>query len=164
MFTRDVVKAVTRLGDGDIQYVLTVCLQRSVKGPLTAGELLVLMVYDLLKQLGFSTEHLTALTMHCKDRILELGKKDESCEKGDEIRVATLQILDNQWVMMSGDEEVYNFRRMESAPRIGVPVLSLAIVLPRLYQRALSTLERRPRQPTGGEARPPVKPGGEGAS
>jgi len=158
MFTWDVIRAATRLEDSDIRYILKACLRRTVpKGPLTSGETLVMLVYDLLKQLGFTTEDLTSILLHCGDRLLEIGKGYEMLRKGDKVEPVTLQILDNAWVMFSGNEKAYGFRQMESAKRLPVPVLSLGIVLPRLYQRALSVVSPPAGRPPEGAATPPPK-------
>ena len=140
MYTRDVVKTVTHLEDSDIKYVLGVCLRRPIPDNLvSSGELLTLLVYDLLKQLGFTSERLASIFMHCGDRLMKIGKSYEIVKKGDKVPMVALQIEDNTLVMFSDETEVYDFRKMELVEQTAVPVLSLGIVLPVLYQRALST-------------------------
>jgi len=161
MFTRSLIEQCTRLSERDIQYVMRVCLGRTAKGPLTAGEALAVLIYDLLKQMGFSTEDLTSLLIHLRERVLELGKAYETARPGDKVPITTLQILDNQWVCLSGDKEVYDFRKMASVPRIPAPVLSLAVALPALYRRALEAARPLPGRPPAAAARPSRPAGGE---
>jgi len=158
MFTADFVKGATRLSDENIRYVLTVCLHRKVEGPVTSGELLCLLVFDLLKGMGFSVEHLTAILLHCGERLIGIGKVFDLAKPGDEIEFQSLQILDNRWVVMN-EEVPYDFTKMEPAPQSPLPVLSLAVALPRLYQLAISASAPAPRQRSSGATKPDRKSG-----
>jgi hypothetical protein len=142
MYTNDLVKAVTRLSDADIRYAMTVCLNQTSQGPYTGGELLPLLVYDLLKSLGFTVEHVTAIVIQTRDQLKTLGNSYENAKPGDQFTLSVLEILDNRYMTISdreGVKEGFDFTRMESVQRIPKPVLSLALSLPGLYERALAT-------------------------
>ena len=137
MFTRELIKAATNLSNQDVAYVLGVVLRRKgIKGPVSGGEALCLLIYDLIKQMGFPAEQVTAIVSHFGDELLAHGKMLES-EWGEETRMTLLQILDNRFAMLLGNPMAYDFIDLEPVKQIPLPVLSVAIALPRLYQRAL---------------------------
>lgn len=146
MIEHAAIEAVTSLSATDIRYVSATILRGPAKGPATPGEFLAMLVYDLLRQSGFSQEPASALLARYADAFKKLGRIYGAAQPGDNVPTVLIQIMDNRYVSWSDqtnqedDETIYDFKDLESVPQIRTPVLSLVIVLPELWTRAVGAL------------------------
>lgn len=104
---------------------------------------LLVLVFDVLLQLGFAKDELIAMLCEFESVLLELGGKYAAARPGDRLGTALLHILDNRFAEITLEcdrepEKVYDLKAAELVERFPSPCLSLAVVLPQLYRRALS--------------------------
>ena len=151
MFTLQVITQLTRLDLQDIRFVLVTILDAPGSGVVASGELMALLVYDLLKSCGFQVEQLVPILKHFKEDFYECGRE---CEAHKMVKSGSLVIADNRYVSMNSKDKVYDIIEMREVSQLPVPVVSLAIVLPMLYQRAVSML----RAPAGQRAAEAIQP------
>lgn len=154
MIERAAIQAVTNLEPMEIRFIVHTILSGPPEGALTEGEFLALLVYDLLKEMGFSKEPSASLIKNFKSEFERLGKEYAILESGAPVKAVTLQLVDNRYAFLSDKNgEVYDLKALERVQRIPVPVLSLSIVLPRLFQRSLLAVQG-PRVGPGIKAKP----------
>jgi hypothetical protein len=164
MFTWSTIQGVSSLEPKDIRFVLLTLLDsRTSDKSVTSGEALCLLVYDLLTQLGFKQEHCSSIVKHYKESLYSLGRMLEGQKH---VPMAALSLMDNRFSALMGmgkDKEpsIYDFIEMDAVERVPIPVLSVSIVLPRLYQRALkaATVLGRLHSKAGDGRRPEVVDG-----
>lgn len=141
MFDRESLTVITDLTEKDIRFVVATILNGPSTGALTTGEVLAVIVYDMLKQLGYQTEHACSILKRFNIELYALGKTYEGADFKKPLKMTTLQLLDNQFALLSDKPNaIFNFTTLAQVERIPLPVLSVAIVLPKLYQRALMSL------------------------
>ena len=156
MFTLQVITQLTRLDLQDIRFVLVTILDAPGAGVVTSGEFMALLVYDLLKSCGFQMEQLVPILKHFKEEFYECGR---GCEAQKMVKSGSLVIADNRYVSINSKPIAYDLIEMREVSQLPVPVVSLAIVLPMLYQRAVSAL-KGPACPRAAEAvQPPAVSG-----
>ena len=152
MFTSEAICSVTSLEPKDIRFVLKTVLDKSEAKVLTSGEALALLVYDFLIQLNFKAEQVAALVKRYEDTFLKLGRELAACAPDAAVSMTTLVVADNRYAFIGKDG--YDLTELVAVESVPVPVLSLSIVLPRLYQRAVAVLSARHRQRTEEVAAP----------
>lgn len=147
MVTHEAIQAITSLSLTDIRYVSATILRGPAKGPAAPGEFLALLVYDLLRQSGFDQEPASAILAHYAEAFKKLGRIYGASQPGDSVPTVLLQIMDNRYVSWSNQTEeddgaLYDFKDLEPVKQIRTPVLSLVVVLPELWTRAVAGLAR----------------------
>lgn len=144
MVERKSLTLVTDLTEKDIRFVVNTILGGPPTGALSASETLSVIVYDMLKQLGYQTEHACSILKHFDATFHVLGCRYEDADFSKPLQTTVLQLLDNRfafiWSNPEIDKSVFDFTTLESVEQIPLPVLSVAIVLPKLYQRVLTSL------------------------
>lgn len=149
----------TSLHPADINRLLRILGTRANGGAV----FLLVLVFDVLLQLGFAKDQLIALLCEFEGPLLDLGDKYSAAKPGDVLDSAMLQVLDNRFVTLYYEPQpdplppIYDLIEAERVTRIPIPCLSLAVVLPQLYLRAASapglpacspTAEAEPKSPT----------------
>lgn len=141
MVDRESLTVITDLTLKDIRFVIGTILGGPTSGALTSGETLAVVVYDMLKQLGYQTEHACSILKHFNSEFCALGTLYDAADFEKPIKTITFQLLDNRFAFMSNKPgAIFDFTTLELVERIPLPVLSVAIVLPKLYQRVLTSL------------------------
>ena len=149
MIERAALSQLVTLPDRDISYVLSTLLRRPSKGAVTAGELLALLVYDLLRSTGFSVEAASAILLQFQKELMDLGRVYGAAQPGDSVESLLLQIMDNRYACISTPEApgtIFDFIESVEVQQPRTPVLSLVLVLPELWTRSVLVLERAQRQ------------------
>ena len=156
MFTWNALCSISELREADIRFVLSTLLNSPVGNDkvATSGEALALLVYDLLQVSGFPKERTSALVKFFKPQFIELGRTLDAAKLGDKTPLTAISIADNRYAFWVGRKEGYDLTELVVVEKVPVPVLSLSIVLPKLYQRALRVLSEPDRQHSGEEAGP----------
>jgi len=139
MFTRSVIQTITSLESKDINFVLRTLLDQPVlDATVTPGEALCLCLYDMLIQMQYKTEDISAVIKAYKDRIFECGKLYTDLQASKRVKMQVLVLSDGRYAIWGGEAEaIYDFKEMEWLEQLPIPVWTLSIVLPRLYQRVL---------------------------
>ena len=137
MFTLPTITQLTRLTEQDIRFVLVTILDAPGTGVIAPGEFMCLLLYDLLKACGFQVEHMVPILKHFNHELYEVGRKCDCHQPTSGVLV----IADNRYVSLDLKEKVYDIIGMQELSQLPVPVVSLAVVLPALYQRALLALK-----------------------
>lgn len=149
IFDLQALAAVTSRTESEIKYLLRTVLDAPPANYISAGELLAVLVYDLLREMGYSPETSGGIIKQYKSDWLRLGKIYAAAKPEEKVGVSALQLLDNRYVMLMEKElaeKLFDFKALEQVERVPTPVLSLLIVLPELWRRAaagLATLSDR---------------------
>lgn len=154
MFTRELVQQLTRLEPTDIAFLVTTVLDGPPKGAVTEGEFLLLLLYDILKSHGLRQEHLVALLKHYRRPVLEWVKDMVAAKKP--VPAMALVIADGRYAGLTNEEEVFDFTELETVAQIPVPVVSLSVVLPTLYWRAVEAAQALSDRPPAGAGSSPA--------
>ena len=151
MFTYLMMQTITSLEPKDIRFVLRTLLDRPTSDTtVTAEEALCLCLYDMLSQMQYKTEDISAIIKAYKDRIFECGRMYANTQSNKKVKIQVLLIADGRYAVWGGNAEgIYDFKEMVWLEQLPIPVWTLSIVLPRLYQRvikAAGALDRRREQ------------------
>jgi hypothetical protein len=126
----------TSLGVDDIRRML---LLVTGMHELNDSVILLVLVFDIMVQLGFEKDQVMSMLCEFEAPLLELGDQYAASKTCDMVKAATMQILDNRYVTLPRMTDiVYDLRAAAAVAQIPTPCLSLALVLPQLYRRALS--------------------------
>lgn len=126
----------TSLQESDINRLLRILGTRTDGGAV----FLLVLIFDILLQLGFAKDQLIAMLCEFEAPLLDIGDRYATAAVGDTLETAMLQVLDNRYVTIPDHgDAIYDLTDAVLVPRIPTPCLSLVVVLPQLYQRVLSS-------------------------
>lgn len=136
----DDIFVLTGLKEPDIRLLCDLVVCR----PITAvrrRDLLPLLVYDILEKMGFAERARTAIVRHFRGQLLCVGKVYTEAKPGDKLTLMTLNVFDNHYAAVSTEpDNIFDFKKMESVQQFPMPTVSLALALPKLFERALEAL------------------------
>lgn len=119
------------------------------------GELLVLLVYDMLIRVNFNHQQVMTFLTFFKKELLELGEEyEKKFSMKLPVPMETVQIADGRYACLATKRKMVDIRNAVEVERIQVPVWSFLIALPALWQHALGNLQGPSDRRSAGEAFP----------
>lgn len=137
MVTVEELCSVTSLKEEDARFVQLI-LFKDVQAHLMGGRFLSLAIYDHLKQLSFEPTHAMTILKRHETAITEMGDK---LSRGEKCTFAMLMIADGRWCWWASKLDYYDFRALEPAAQIRLPVWTLAVDPGALFSRALGAVK-----------------------
>lgn len=136
------ILTLTHLEQADLGVIRGQILKRPLPHDFVERqELIFYLLYDLLGKMGFQTTHRMGILEHFKDSLLKCGVQYAATLKHEAVPLTMLQIMDNRYASVVGIDEIYDFKATVSLRRIQTPIVSLVVVLPKLYWHGLLALE-----------------------
>ena len=135
------LRQATSLEHSDLNSLVQVIFHHDAEVDVRDGEVLTILLYDLMKQQGYSDKQLYPMLAFFNKELVEVSKSFMH-EKGQRLPMVSLQTFDNRFVGLAGYGGMHplKFYDMgESKPvteKLPPPLVSGLIVIPELLVRA----------------------------
>lgn len=140
----DEIRTLTGLEEPDIRFLCSFVVCRP-ETAIRKRDLLPLLVFDILKKMGYTDRHCTTIVHHFRGQLLHAGMEYDEAKVGDKFVMKTLNVLDNRYATISTEpKNVFDFKKSERVQQLPMPTVSLALALPKLFGRALEAVPALP--------------------
>lgn len=132
------LKAAVSSDAKDLRFALNTLLDTRSE-ELSGGQVVVLLLYDILQQVGFDLQKTITILKFYKEPLLKLG--DELACARTRKKVTMLMAFDSNWVSLSSEKGLLSLTTGECEEQCPQPIVSLCFALPTLFHRFSEALQ-----------------------
>lgn len=137
MLDSNEIAVVTGMVEKDVRFIADLLFDRT---ELNIDETIVFATFQLLRSLGFNWNDCIAITKHFKSTLCRIPATARASKNG--LPMTVMNIADNRFVSigLGKDNKVFDLKEKVTVEHFPLPLVSVMIVLTKLYRHVASTL------------------------